>query len=344
MAHILSATERDRDEWNSFIEKAPDGCSPYHVYEWRSVISSCYKLESDYLLCRDDSGSICNVLPLFYLNQGIKRVGVSLPYAPFGGEAKLREVDNDRLKAHIVNIIEDRQLAYVELRSLCASLEDSDLNPVLVTQRITLDRTEEQVWKGLNGVCRRAVRRALKSGLQIQCGREELVNLFSSIYQQRMLTLGTPAHGVHFFRKVLSSLGDQATILMVFANEIPIAGMLAIHGAGIAHNAWAGYLAAYSNSSPNDLLYWEALRWAVKQGCSEFDFGRSRPGSGVYRFKKKWSSYNAGLCYTRVMKGGEMKIIDQAPYHKLTLASKVWKRLPDKVAQKLGPIARKHLP
>ena len=38
----------------------------------------------------------------------------------------------------------------------------------------------------------------------------------------------------------------------------------------------------------NDLMYWALMRRAVERGCTVFDFGRSKVGTGPYEFKRNW--------------------------------------------------------
>ena len=53
---------------------------------------------------------------------------------------------------------------------------------------------------------------------------------------------------------------------------------------------WASSLREYFSLCPNNLLYWEMIRWGCKNGYQRFDFGRSSPDSGTYRFKKQWGA------------------------------------------------------
>ena len=38
------------------------------------------------------------------------------------------------------------------------------------------------------------------------------------------------------------------------------------------------------------LLYWTFLAFAADNGYGQFDFGRSTPGEGTYRFKSQWGA------------------------------------------------------
>ena len=46
----------------------------------------------------------------------------------------------------------------------------------------------------------------------------------------------------------------------------------------------------YNRLSPNMLLYWSVLEFACRQGFRVFDFGRSSPDSGTFKFKAQWGA------------------------------------------------------
>ena len=53
---------------------------------------------------------------------------------------------------------------------------------------------------------------------------------------------------------------------------------------------WAASLRTHNRYSPNMLLYWSVLAFACEKGYRNFDFGRSTPGEGTYRFKEQWGA------------------------------------------------------
>ena len=49
--------------------------------------------------------------------------------------------------------------------------------------------------------------------------------------------------------------------------------------------------------SPNTLLYWHLIRCAIEQGVRVFDFGRSTPDEGTYKFKQQWGAVPEPVCW-----------------------------------------------
>ena len=50
---------------------------------------------------------------------------------------------------------------------------------------------------------------------------------------------------------------------------------------------------------PNNLLFWEAIRWGCEQGFRRFDFGRSDVANrGLRKFKDNWGTQESPLKYS----------------------------------------------
>jgi hypothetical protein len=86
------------------------------------------------------------------------------------------------------------------------------------------------------------------------------------------------------------------------------------------------------------------LEHACREGFQFFDFGRSTPNSGTYRFKEQWGAEPYQLYWHYwIASGGEIPQLNpQNP--KYVLAIKMWQRLPLSVANWLGPHIVKYLP
>ena len=83
------------------------------------------------------------------------------------------------------------------------------------------------------------------------------------------------------------------------------------------------------------------MEHARERGCTSFDFGRSKVGSGPFAFKKNWGFEPTPLVYEyRLADGHAMP--DLNPLNpKYKMMTEVWSRLPLPVANFFGPfIAR----
>jgi FemAB-related protein (PEP-CTERM system-associated) len=94
----------------------------------------------------------------------------------------------------------------------------------------------------------------------------------------------------------------------------------------------------------NDFMYWELMRRSCEAGIRIFDYGRSREGTGSYRFKKHWGFTPEPLYYQyHLVRQSEMP--DLSPGNpKFRLAIAIWKRLPTALTRVIGPILARGLP
>ena len=79
------------------------------------------------------------------------------------------------------------------------------------------------------------------------------------------------------------------------------------------------------------------MRRAAARGCTGFDFGRSKAGTGAYAFKKNWGFEPKPLPYRyHLLPGASIPEHNPLnPKYKAMIA--VWRRLPLPVANLLGP-------
>ena len=107
---------------------------------------------------------------------------------------------------------------------------------------------------------------------------------------------------------------------------------------------WASSLKEYNKLSPNMLLYWSVLKFAIENGYKQFDFGRSSIESGTYRFKEQWGAKPIQLYwYYWLSNGGKLPELN--PHNpKYQTAINIWKRLPLSVTKIIGPRIVKNLP
>jgi hypothetical protein len=107
---------------------------------------------------------------------------------------------------------------------------------------------------------------------------------------------------------------------------------------------WASTLRSARSRCPNNLIYWEAIRWAVERGAAEFDFGRSPLGSGTHRFKLGWGAEERPLAWTRVdPTGATLAIAAPSESPALRRLARLWTRLPLPVTARIGPRIRRRL-
>ena len=88
------------------------------------------------------------------------------------------------------------------------------------------------------------------------------------------------------FRAVADTM--DADVLTVRHQGAAVASVLSLYHAGAVYPYWGGGTAAARSLRANDRMYFALMSHARRRGCTRFDFGRSKAGTGAAAFKKNW--------------------------------------------------------
>ena len=128
-----------------------------------------------------------------------------------------------------------------------------------------------------------------------------------------------------------------------YKDDQPIACSLIIGFKDTMENPWASALRAYSRLSPNMLLYWTMLEYACDHGFQYFDFGRSSPDEGTYKFKEQWGAKPTLLYWNYISLRGRRISEETLKKSQFEKAIHYWQKIPVSITNILGPPIRKHI-
>ena len=334
----------DGSDWNTYV-KAHPASSNYQLYGWRNVIEKSFGHQSYYLVARDGNNGICGILPLTSMKSSIfGKFLVSLPFFNYGGILGSCDDATSLLLNESRRILKETQGDYVELRHREMSVNGLETKEHKVTMILDLEKDENAAWKKLDAKVRNQVRKAEKSGLQVLTGHLELLDGFYEVFCRNMRDLGTPVYSKDFFRNILAAFPDSTRIISITLDGRTIASGILTWFRETLEVPWASSIRDYREMCPNNLLYWEAIKFAIRNKSSRFDFGRSTPDEGTYRFKKQWGALPYPLYWQYLLKDGEQLPQLNTKNTKYELAIKVWQRLPLAVTNILGPRIVKNIP
>ena len=343
-ASILSRSEPDVLAWDSYVLRSSQGAG-YHLSGWRRVIEEAFGHQTFYFVVKGNDGSICGLVPLVLLSSPVfGRFLVSLPFLNYGGLI----ADSAEVRCLLESLIVDQALklkaAHVELRHEEAMDTSWALSERKVSMRLPLPGTYEALVKGFPSKLRSQVRRGQKEGMQAKVGGRKFLDAFYVVFSRCMRDLGTPVYGKGFFAKILEVFPKEARLCVVSHGQAPVAAGFLYGFRSTLEIPWAASDKRYNKLSPNMLLYGSVLEYACQQGFKVFDFGRSTPDSGTYRFKAQWGAQPTQLHWYYWLKDGRSipGLNPQNP--KYALAIRLWQKLPLAVANLLGPHIVKHLP
>lgn len=183
---------------------------------------------------------------------------------------------------------------------------------------------------------RAEVRKALVNGLTVDFGDRAA---HYHVYATSVRNLGTPVFPRALFDAVLDAM--DADILTVRKDGVPLASVLSLYWRGTVMPYWGGGTAEARPTRANDMMYFALMRHARERGCTRFDFGRSKAGTGAAAFKHNWGFEGQPLAYARRSAGKARSVnpLDAQYSRKVEL----WKKLPLAVANRIGPMIARGL-
>ncbi|WBO24120.1 FemAB family XrtA/PEP-CTERM system-associated protein [Sphingomonas abietis] len=189
---------------------------------------------------------------------------------------------------------------------------------------------------------RAEVRKALDGGLTVEIGtgRADRAAHYA-VYAESVRNLGTPVFPKALFAGMLDAFGDDADILTVRQGGQPVASVLSLYHNGTVMPYWGGGTFGARALRANELMYFSLMRHARRRGCRAFDFGRSKPGTGAFAYKKNWGFEPQPLAYAIRTADGQAPREVNPLNPKYQAKIRAWQKLPLWLANILGPpIAR----
>ncbi|GKX65527.1 lipid II:glycine glycyltransferase FemX [Inconstantimicrobium mannanitabidum] len=162
-----------------------------------------------------------------------------------------------------------------------------------ITVYLDLTRDVDVIWKEeIKSKNRNMIRKAEKSGLTVEESKD--FQCFKNIYEATMKKV--TADSYYYFKNDYYDFmenSDNYIILNVKKeNQIIASAVFMIYGQYF-HYHLSGSLKEYLNYSPNNLLLWEAIKYAKAKGCRIMHFGGGLTNSvddNLFKFKKSFSN------------------------------------------------------
>lgn len=335
--------ERERDEWDRYVMEN-EGSSCYHLSAWKDIVEKTFGHKTYYILVRDRGNAISGILPLVHFKSLLfGNFMISLPYFNYGGILTGDETTRYLLFRKAVELCRAEGADHIELRQ-SHPIAGLQVKTEKVAMRLDLPARENELWRSFPAKLRSQIRRPSKERMEARIGREEELDSFYAVFAGNMRDLGTPVYSKQFFANILKEFPASWICTVYSGPRRPAASGFLIGFKDGLEIPWASSLRQYNSYSPNMLLYWEALSFACRKGYHIFDFGRSTPGGGTFRFKQQWGARPVQLYWNYWMKSGAALPRLNPNNPKYRAAISVWKKLPINLTKLIGPSIVKNLP
>lgn len=343
MFELSISEEKTNLRWQEYVQLRPEAHF-YFDYRWKTVLEDSFNHKPLYFFAQQN-GKIIGVFPIFFINSRIiKPCLVSMPFLNYGGILADNKDVESFLFQGAVNMANKLRANYIEIRDFKRYEMKLTAREHKVTMILETGDSAEKTWANLDPKVRNEIRKAEKSGLKIEIGKSDMLDYFYEIFCHNMRDLGTPVLSRHFFENMLKTFDKEVSIFLVRLGNKVIAASLTICHMNVMEAPWASSIRAFNKLCPNELLYWEMIKYAIDRGCKKFDFGRCTKDSGTYRFKKQWNPKIVQL-YWQYWSHSDFDLPPANPQKsRFKPLIEVWKRLPIFIANTIGPSIARGIP
>jgi len=321
--------------WDAFVDACPEATF-FHRAGWQTVVNRVFGHRTHYLYIQRGN-VIVGVLPLVEVKSALfGHALISNGFCVCGGPAVSEEPARDLLNARAEELLKSTGASYLEYRCPPKLNENWPSRDNLYANFSgPLSANEEENLKLIPRKQRAVVRKALTSSLTAEIDSD--TRRLYDLYAISVRNLGTPVFSRAYFAALLDVFKPDCDVLTVLDKGQPVASVLNFYFRGQVMPFYTGSVPGARRLGANDLMYWHLMRHAASKGCTIFNFGRSKIGTGPYDFKKNWGFTPEPITHQFLLrKGMEMPNINPTnAKYKLMIA--VWKKLPVPVANILGP-------
>jgi FemAB-related protein (PEP-CTERM system-associated) len=336
-------TKEEETEWDNFV-LGSGGATLFHLTGWKRTVERTFGFEAKYLLAKEGD-HIRGILPLFRVP--VLPFGnclISVPYGVYAGICAEDHFAENALLEAAVSLMNVTNTKYLELRHIKGIEGPLQKKDRYSTFRRSIFPTEEANMSAIPRKERAEIRKGKRNGLTSQIGSIEYLDGFYDIYAHSVRKLGSPVFHKDLFRNIISEFPDHCRILTVWHEKKMVAGVLSLFFRNQVMPYYGGSLGEFLSLSVNDVMYWDLMCYGMENGYEVFDFGRSKNGTGAYKFKEHWGFHPEPLEYQYYLTHG-MQLPDWSPANpKFSLAISLWKKLPLSLTKILGPPITRYFP
>jgi len=335
---------RDQRAWDDYVARSPQA-TLYHTTRWRTVLETTFPNRHHAWLAEDEAGKILGILPLVHQRSILfGNFLVSLPQSSYGGvcaddaESALALIDGAIDTARALGV------GYIQLRQQSPVGSELPFRDRKVSMYLDVSAGPDSLWEGFDAKLRSQIRRPAKDGFVARIGGREELDEFYTVFATNMRDLGTPVFPRTFFEHVLELFPDAARLCIIARGGVPAAAAFLLAYRDTLEIPWASALRMQKQSAPNMLLYWRSIQFASERGYRRLDLGRSTRDSGTYRFKRQWGAVpTPQYWYYWLAHPGSAP--DPGPDNpRYAIAVRLWRRLPLRIANTLGPFIVRYVP
>jgi FemAB-related protein (PEP-CTERM system-associated) len=327
--------------WDAFVRACPEATF-CHLSGWGRALEGVFGHETHFLQATQ-ADRVTGVLPLAFVKSRLFGNSLtSLPFCVYGGVAADDAASAQALEDAAEALARRLDVPHLELRHTARRHPDWPEQDLYVTFRKAITADDEANMNAIPRKQRAMVRKGIKNGLASTV--DDTVDRFFALYASNVHRHGTPALPRRWFQALQREFGRDCEVLTVTSPEgRPLSSVVTFYFRDEVLPYYAGDDEAARGLAANDFKYWELMRRAAARGCTLFDYGRSKRGTGPFDFKRNWGFEPQPLHYEYRLYKRDTVPQNNPANAKYRLMIEGWRRLPLPVANWLGPFIVKSL-
>ncbi len=301
------ATEDDSKGWDDIVHSSPHG-TIFHTWKWLKIVER-HRGCTFYPLIAYRDTSLYAIYPIFLQKKGIFRIALSPPshaYLLYLGPVIIdyEKKKQDKKESIFIElqrevdkfIFERMKCRYSRIR-LSPGLNDSrplQWNNYTVTPLYTL-RTglgigKEQILERFDRKLRVSLNRAIKEGVVVREGKREDLLLVEENLTRRRKDQSLPSTDhVGYLLDLYDHFHDNMKIFLAYHQDELVGSLVALVYRDIMH-LWIGTpKSELKGVYPNDLVQWEAMKWACDHQLTYFESMDAGDDLRLRAYKSKWN-------------------------------------------------------
>lgn len=290
--------------WMDFIQTCPEA-NIFHHPCWMELMHDCYGYSPSILVVPDDHGNIRAGLPFMTVKSAITgRRWVSLPFSDYCNPLYRDEGALEVLTYQLIRFFQSNPLKKMEVRWKLPERKEIQQVSEFVLHTIQLDPDPMRVSKRFKRTHLQNIHTAEERGVTVNFGDQlEDLKAFYDLQLETRKRHGVPAQPWKYFellwRHVVSA--GMGFVLLAKKDDDYIAGMVYLGWGRILIAKYAASREDRFNLRPNNLLFWEGIRWGCQNGFRVFDMGRTEvENAGLRNFKSRWGAVEGPLYYSTI--------------------------------------------
>ncbi len=278
----------------------------FNSIEWIKSISEYYYLEPIIICNYDENNDITASLPFIINHQNI----ISFPFTDYMNIISDSKEGYERIISGMKNFFVENKYKNLIIHN---SFKDNEFyktsTGVLHLNSLEDDFSLEK--KKMKYNHKWGVKKAIKSGIHFEMSQSlEFLEDYFLLHLQTRKRQGVPCQSKEFFRGLYDNIISKnlGFIGLSFMNKKPIAGGVFLHFNKTITYKYGASDSDYWKLQPNNLMFYEVIRWAVENKFKIFDFGKTDlDNKGLRDFKSGWGATESDLYYSSIPEQGSGK-------------------------------------